>query len=280
MLDLNIMPLPFDGKNYQVDIEAAVQVIQEKKPRLVFLGSSNYLFPTPIKTIADACHDVGSILIVDASHVLGLIAGGVFPQPFDEGADLILSSTHKTFSGPQGGIILARKKEFLENLSPAVFPGLVTNHHLMRVPAMIALFAEWKTYGKAYAEKIVENAIALADTLEEKGIPVVRTSQGPTLSHTILIKTETLESDSDSIAEHLENCNIMAGATVLPEEHGGEGLRLGVQEVTRMGLDKDQIEPMAELIKDAVRGGDQESIIKRVAEFTENLQTIHFCDSC
>ena len=201
----------------------------------------------------------------------------VFPQPLDLGADLIVSSTHKTLSGPQGGIILGKESHNIEQMLPALFPALVTNHHLMRIPAMIALFAEWKAYGTEYAKAIVENAITLANKLDKSGIPVVRTAQGPTLSHTILIKTEQMRLSSKQVARHLEDCGIIAGPTSLPIEHGGEGIRIGTQEVTRMGLHKEQIGEMAKLICDAISSSQEADIRKRVKEFTKSLQTVHYC---
>lgn len=278
VIQLRVQPIPFDGAQYQVDVPATVAAIKRQRPRLVIMGSSNYLFPTPLEQIAEACKSSGAVLLMDASHVLGLIAGGVFPQPLDEGADLMIASSHKTLGGPQGGIILAKTPQDLQEMLPALYPGLITNHHLMRMPSVIALLAEWRTYGAAYAKATVANAIALADALDERGVPVLRTSQGPTGSHTIIIKTAPMGLDAAQIVQKLETGGILTGTVSLPPEQGDEGIRLGVQEVTRMGLVIAQVGDLAQLIGDAIAETDgATSIENRVRTFTQTLQEIRFC---
>lgn len=278
LMDLRIEAVPFDGAAMQVDVPATVKRITEAKPRLVILGSSNYLFPTPLLEIAAACRAVDARLVLDAAHVLGLIAGGQFPQPLDEGADLVISSTHKTLAGPQGGIILARNARILEEMLPALYPGLVTNHHLMRTPAMIALFAEWRDHGAAYAGAIVANAVGLAGELQARNVPVVNTALGPTRSHTLLIKTWGMVRSAPDLAKRLETAGVLVTACKLPAEHGGEGLRLGVQEVTRMGLAAPDLPPLAALIQRALTTDDPESLIPQVKAYTARLHKVHFCD--
>lgn len=277
LVNLRVESVPFDGQDYQVDIERTIQKIHNREPRLVIAGSSNYLFPTPLGEIAEACRQVGTILLMDAAHILGLIAGGVFPQPLVEGADLMISSTHKTFAGPQGGILLGRTLPPMEQVVPAIYPGLVTNHHLMRIPAMIAAVAEWRTFGADYARAIVENAIGLADALEGLGIPVVRTSAGTTKSHTILIKTQTLNQKARDIARRMEDCGVIAGSTLLPIEQGGEGIRLGVQEITRLGLKSGDLASLAQLIRDSILDSSIEDVRQRVEQFSASLVKCHYC---
>lgn len=276
LIRLRIEPVPFDGVEFQVQVEETVNRIYRDKPRLVILGSSCYLFPTPIEEIAAACRACGAILLMDASHVLGLIAGGVFPQPLDEGADLLISSTHKTLGGPQGGLLCARSEAIVRDVIPALYPGLITNHHLMRIPALIAVLAEWRCFGAAYARAIVENAVSLANELETLGTKVVRTTKGPTQSHTILIKTEGLGRSAKEIAQRMEDCGIIAGAAVLPAEQGGEGIRLGVQEITRLGLNKDYIGRLAHLIQDSMIGSDTQSVRQAVEGFSGELQEFRY----
>lgn len=279
IISLRVEPVPFDEKKYQVNIGATLDKISKMKPRIVILGSSNYLFPTPLEEIAAICRSCGSVLILDASHILGLIAGGVFPQPFDFKVDIVVSSTHKTFAGPQGGLILSNSSENYKNVLPALYPGLITNHHLMRIPALIALFAEWKKHGRRYAKAIIKNAIRLAEELENVGIPVINTPQGPTQSHTLLIKNKFINKRAKELSIHLERCGIMVSEVKLPDIHGGEGLRVGLQEVTRLGLKTSQISELAKIIKDAIFSTKPEVIQNHVKGFTQYLQKIHFCDS-
>ena len=275
LIRLQVEAVPFDGSSYQVDVDATIAKIKRRAPRVVVLGSSNYLFPTPIEDIAVACNQYGTTLVVDAAHIMGLIAGGKFPQPLNAGAHLVIGSTHKTFGGPQGGIILGKRPEDVEGMLPALYPGLVTNHHLMRIPALIALFAEWRAFGSVYAETIVSHAIALADALESRGVKVVRTTQGPTCSHTLLIKI----SEAKKKVLQLEKLGILTGAVLLPAEQGGEGIRLGVQELVRMGLKIDQIPDLAQLISEGIQGRIPAGLRDRVRDFSELLTDIHFCYS-
>ena len=276
---LRIEPVPFDDREYQVDPEATAKAIQTSRPRLVILGSSNYLFPTPLTTIAAACQETDTTLVLDASHVAGLIAGGCFPQPFESNVDFMVTSTHKTLAGPQGGMLMSRSRELLRKVMPALYPGLITNHHLMRVPAMVALFAEWRTHGSLYARTIVDNASRLAGALDAVGIPVVTTGHGFTKSHTVLIRTQPLHRPAQELAGQLEACGIMTGSTQLPAVHGGEGLRVGVQEMTRLGLKAEHIQDLAELMHDAVFTQQPSRVAERARQFTEGLNEVHFCES-
>ena len=279
LVNLRVNPVPFNGTDFQVDVAATVDAVRTDRPRLVILGSSNYLFPTPLDDIASICRQTGTTLVLDASHVAGLIAGGSFPQPFASDVDFVVSSTHKTLAGPQGGMILARSTDKLAQVIPAVYPGLITNHHLMRIPAMLALAAEWRTYGRAFAQAVVANAVGLAKALEGEGVPVVTTVNGATQSHTILIKTSSFGRPAGELAVHLEDCGIMTGSTQLPREQGNEGLRIGVQEVTRMGLRVERISDLARLIREAIHARDSEAVRRRVKDFTADLNIVHFCES-
>jgi len=276
LVHLRVEPVPFDGVEFQVRVDETVKKIRKDWPRVVILGSSCYLFPTPIREIASACQECGTVLLMDASHVLGLIAGGVFPQPLDEGADLLVSSTHKTLGGPQGGLLCARSEAVVRDIVPALYPGLITNHHLMRIPAMIAVLAEWRCYGAAYARAIVENAVHLANALEDLGTGVVQTAKGPTQSHTILVKTGELGQSAKIVAQRMEDCGVIAGAAVLPSEQGGEGIRLGVQEITRLGLNKEHIPRLARLIRDSMKENDTLLVRQAVEDFSYEFREVRY----
>ena len=120
---------PLDKNVMNIDIDAMNKKILEEKPNIILFGGSLFLFPHPIKEAREAADEVGATIMYDGAHVLGLIAGGQFQQPLKEGADLMMGSTHKTFPGPQGGIILSHA-ENAEIIDEAVFPGVVSNHHL------------------------------------------------------------------------------------------------------------------------------------------------------
>ncbi len=145
-VDLKPIPIPWDGQIYNIDLPKTLGLIEEHKPKLVVIGSAMFLFPQPVREIRNAmdAHRPDSLLIYDAAHVMGLIAGGRFQQPLAEGADVLITSTHKTLAGPQGGMILTNDKSIAERVATATAPLIIANHHLARIPALAATFIEWK----------------------------------------------------------------------------------------------------------------------------------------
>jgi glycine hydroxymethyltransferase len=259
---LRVLPLPLDAENYTVDARASVELIARERPRVVILGSSLFLFPHPIAPLAKALHEVGGILLFDASHVLGLIAGGAYPNPLDEGADVITSSTHKTFAGPQGGLLLTNDHALYNKIAPAIYPALVTNHHLHRIPATWAVCEEWKAFGRDHAAAVVANARALGAALHNKGLNVVGTKEGYTSTHTILVA----DSHAKANAAKLEKVGILTTPVGLPSSLGGACLRLGVQEITRRGMTPHDATEIAALICDVLTGAEsEEHLTNRVA---------------
>ncbi|TLM97960.1 serine hydroxymethyltransferase, partial [bacterium] len=101
----------FDMTEMNIDPDESAKIIRAAKPGIITFGGSLYLFPHPVKELADAAEEVGAFIVYDAAHVLGLLSGGEFQRPFKEGADFITASTHKTFPGPQGGIVLAKLED-------------------------------------------------------------------------------------------------------------------------------------------------------------------------
>ncbi|MBT3657574.1 MAG: serine hydroxymethyltransferase, partial [Euryarchaeota archaeon] len=133
--DLNLSTYPWDEERMEPDIDASAALIREVAPKVALFGQSVFLFPTPLQELADAAHEVGSTVMYDGAHVLGLIAGGCFQDPLHEGADVMTGSSHKTFPGPQGGFILSSSEDekFQRRLNNAVFPGTCSSYHLHHV---------------------------------------------------------------------------------------------------------------------------------------------------
>ncbi|MCZ6631946.1 MAG: DegT/DnrJ/EryC1/StrS family aminotransferase [bacterium] len=274
-VDLRPIPIPWDGVNYNIDLDKTLGLIEKHKPKLVVLGSAMFLFPQPIQEIKEAMEKYrpGSYLIYDAAHVMGLIAGGRFQSPLTEGADVLITSTHKTLAGPQGGMILTNDRQIAERIAKATSPLMIANHHLARVPALAATFLEWKICGSAYADAIVRNAKALGKALHEQGVPMVGEKLGYTESHTLLAIVDVFGAGK-IVADRLESCNIIAGATGVPEELGHHGLRIGVQEVTRYGMTEADAEEIAGYI---VAGMEEKAGVKeKVIEWAGRFKKIQF----
>jgi glycine hydroxymethyltransferase len=269
--------LPFDASHFNVDAAAAISQIEELQPRLVILGSSNFLFPHPVRELAEALHATPrGLLIYDASHVLGLMAGGRFQQPLREGADLVYGSTHKTFPGPQGGIILSDREDLMQRVSAVVYPGLVTNHHPFRMPALTLALEEMRIWGDEYAAQVIANSQRLGAALGERGIEVVGAKEGYTESHTLLLQVGRFGSGGE-VARRLEDARIITTAAHLPAVWGTEGIRIGTQEITRRGAQKPQMDLVADLISAAVQRQEPvEQLASRVTELAGSLQIVSF----
>jgi len=252
LISLDVQYLPFDAERFNVDAEASVRQIEKLRPRLVILGSSHFLFPHPVAAIAEAVHRVpGAVLAYDASHVMGFLAARRFQDPLAEGADIVFGSTHKTLPGPQGGIIYSNDDALMDRVTEALVPGLITNHHPGRMPAMALALAEMAAWGGAYMDQVVANARALGRALSSEGIPVVEVDGRPTDSHTVLAKVAEFGS-GEVFAHRLEEAGIIVTHATLPDAHGREGLRLGSQEVTRMGATEATMVEVAGVIADVV----------------------------
>ena len=249
---LEVLPLPLDPDVYNVDVGRTLELARERRPRVIILGSSLFLFPHPLRELAAGLVEQPETLVVyDASHVLGLIAGHRFQDPLAEGARLVWASTHKSFPGPPGGLVMSRSEEFVERVTPAIYPGLVTNHNPGRMPALGVAAAEMLAFGEAYADAIVANARRLAAEIDARGIPVVARKHGYTASHTVMLRVGEFGS-ARVVGERLEQAGIVTTATRLPTALGDAGIRLGLAELTRRGAVPDEMPSIAGLIADVV----------------------------
>jgi glycine hydroxymethyltransferase len=274
-VNLNSITIPWDGSQYNIDLDRTVELIRRHRPELVVLGSAMFLFPQPVQEIKDAmmAHCPGSFLIYDAAHVMGLIAGGRFQAPLEEGADVVITSTHKTLAGPQGGMILTNDRSIAERLADATSPLMIANHHLARLPALAATFMEWLECGSAYADAIVANAKALGRALAERGVSSVGAKLDYTESHTLMPIVDGF-GEGKAMADRLEACNVIVGDTEIPQEAGKHGLRIGVQEITRFGMTEDDAGDVASCIVDGMAG--KEGVKDRALALAHRFKEVRF----
>jgi glycine hydroxymethyltransferase len=281
---LNPIPLPFDHEIMNIDVDLASKIIKIVKPKLALFGQSVFLFPTPLKELSDALQEADSFVWYDGAHVLGLIAGKRFQDPLREGAHVVSGSTHKTLPGPQRGIILGNPKdeEMWEKIQRAVFPGVISNHHLNTMAALGITLAEHLEFGEAYADQVIKNAKRLAETMHSLGFKVLGEKVGFTSSHTILIDVKEY-GGGRRIAEDLEKANIVLNMNLLPYDDQSKprnpsGIRIGTQEVTRIGMKESEMDYIAELIKKvAIDKKKPEDVRKDVVEFKKNFKTVKYC---
>ncbi|QGA54698.1 aminotransferase class I/II-fold pyridoxal phosphate-dependent enzyme [Sulfolobus sp. E5-1-F] len=280
-LGIQHIEMPFDEENINVDVDKAVKMIEEVKPKFVVLGGSLYLFPHPTKELAPHVHAVGAKLVYDAAHVYGLIEGKVWSNPLKEGADIMTVSTHKTFPGPQGGAIFSDGSEVFKQVSRTIFPWFVSNHHLHRLPATAVTAIEMKYFGESYANQIIRNSKALAEALAERGFKVIGENLGYTKSHQVAVDVREF-GGGNKIAKLLEDANIIVNKNLLPYDKpenvsDPSGLRIGVQEMTRYGMKEGEMEEIAELFKKVIIDKkDVNEVKKEVIQMRKNFLEVKY----
>lgn len=282
--DLNLSTYPWNEERMEPDIDASIKLIHDVKPKVALFGQSVFLFPTPLEDLAQAAHDVGAKVMYDGAHVLGLIAGGCFQNPLEEGADIMTGSSHKTFPGPQGGFILSSSKDekFQRKLNNAIFPGTCSSYHLHHVAGKVIALAEFMEYGEDLSKNTVKNAQALGAALAAEGFDVLAESRGYTASHQVLTRHGSLDSGAGAkAADLLEQAGIITNMNMLPGDTKAmspSGLRLGAQELTRVGMGVDEMKDVARFYSRVLIEKENPSSVKSdVKEFKSEYQTIRYC---
>jgi glycine hydroxymethyltransferase len=265
---INLHFLPLTADHYHVDAQKTIELVDRVSPQIVIMGKSLFLFPEPVSEVAAFCKTKGIPLLYDGAHVLGLIAGGQFQSPLHEGATWMTGSTHKTFPGPQRGIILGNldeeeEKKYWPAADRGVFPGSSSNHHLNTLPALLVATREMKAFGRDYAAQIVRNAQALGRSLDEMGTPVEARDFGYTKSHMIAVNVSQWGGGVE-VAKRLEANDIIVNYNMVPgdtDPKNPSGLRIGVPEMTRFGMDERAMGELAQLMHDAIEGKNVKSSV-------------------
>ena len=245
---------------------------------------NQYFFSLLPKEIASAAHEVGAKVMYDGAHVLGLIAGGQFQDPLREGADVMTGSSHKTFPGPQGGFLLSSSQDekMQKRLNNAIFPGVCSSYHLHHVAGKVVALAEFEEYGEAYARDIVRNARSLGESLAAEGFDVLAEGRNYTESHQVLTRHGEIDSGAGAkAAELLEQAGIITNMNMLPGDTKAltpSGLRLGVQELTRVGMGKNEMAEVAKLFAEVLIHDQEPSVVKqKVKDLKSNFEVIRYC---
>jgi glycine hydroxymethyltransferase len=232
------------------------------KVSIIILGSSLILYPHPVKEISAVARELGIVVGYDGSHVLGLIAGHTFQDPLREGAIALFGSTHKTFFGPQGGIILANEDKPFADI---VHPSIVDNAHWNRIAALTMALLEIETFGESYAKQVIKNAKALAKSLVERKMPVKGPKDVYTESHQVLLAPKPYQQNKE-LALKLEEANIIVN----------NGIRLGVNEVTRRGMKESEMNTIAEFIERIFKGEDPKKVAIDVIRLRTEFSDIEY----
>lgn len=284
MRGLDLVTYPWDEERMEPDIDAAAELIRKTKPNLALFGQSVFLFPTPLKELSDAAHEVGAKVMYDGAHVLGLIAGKQFQDPLSEGADVMTGSSHKTFPGPQGGFVLSDSEDskFIKRLNNGIFPGVCSSYHLHHVAGKVIALSEFEKFGESYAKDIISNSKSLAQALAEEGFDVLAEDRGYTASHQVLTRHGDIDSGAGKDAAlTLEKSGIITNMNMLPGDTKAmtpSGLRLGTPELTRVGMGPEEMKDVAKFFSRALIKREDPKIIKNdIKEFKSNFQTVNYC---
>ncbi len=286
VLGLETINHAYDINELNIDSEKSATIIDAARPGIVTFGGSVFPFPHPVKELAEVAKETGAYVVYDAAHVLGLIAGGEFQDPFGEGVDFITASTHKTFPGPQGGVILAncedeRMKKAIKKVQHAVFPLSASSTHLGRLPALGLAALELKLYGKELAKQTIKNAQTAGKYLFENGVKVLGRKNGFTRSHQIAVDVREY-GGGQKLAFSLEDAHIVLNKNLLPYDnqhnHGDpSGLRIGFQDVTRRGFKENDIERLCSLILDVVKDKRTPAEVRKdVIKLRQNFREIKY----
>lgn len=271
-LGMTMADLPLDPATLSVDLEVLNDRLpRSARPALVYLDAFMCLFPVDLPGLRTA---VGpdTLIHYDASHTLGLIAGGTFQDPLAEGADSLGGSTHKTYPGPHKGVLATNNLDlaarFAEHGS-----YFVSHHHPADVVALAVAAAEMDARGAAYAHATVANARRLAAGLAERGFVVCGEPAGFTACHQLWIDIAPIM-DAEQASRRLFEAGVVVNAIPIPHVAAPAGLRLGVQEATWAGMGSGEMDELAQIFAALLRDGDDPAAVaKRVRALVEAFDT-------
>ncbi|WP_329486646.1 hypothetical protein OG618_08260 [Kitasatospora sp. NBC_01246] len=250
-LGLQMRDLPVDPATCTLDLDALARLLGTgSRPQLVYLDAFMCLFPVDLPGLREV---VGpeAVIHYDASHTLGLIAGGAWQNPLAEGADSLGGSTHKTYPGPHKGLLATNEAGLAARLDEHA-SHFVSHHHPADVVALAVAAAEMDARGRQYAHATVANARRLGAKLAERGFTVCGEKAGFTDCHQLWIDIAPLM-DAEQASRRLFETGIVVNAIPLPHITADAGLRLGVQEVTWAGMREDCIDELAAIFTAVLR---------------------------
>ncbi|MGC5015178.1 serine hydroxymethyltransferase [Streptosporangium sp. DT93] len=276
---LNTVPAPVTADGYTVDVDALAELARTVRPKLITVGGSLNLFPHPVARIREIADAVGAKVLFDAAHLCGMIAGGLWPNPLEEGAHLITMSTYKSLGGPAGGLIVTDDTELAERLDAIAYPGLTANFDAGKTAALAMTMLDWKAAGPAYARTMAATARRLAGELLALGVPVFAAGRGCTRSHQFAVMAHRY-GGGQRAARRLREANLLAcgiGLPLEPVEGDVNGLRLGTPEIARLGMTEEDMPVLASFIARGLdEGGDPAAVAAEVTAWRSRFSGVRF----
>ena len=272
-------PAPIDPVCYTVDLDALRADARRLRPKLITIGGSLNLFPHPIAEIRAIADEVGALVLFDAAHMSGMIAGRAWQQPLEEGAHVMTMSTYKSLGGPPSGLIVTNDAQIAERLDAIAYPGLTANFDAAKSAALAVTLLDWKVHGRAYAAAMGATATALAEALVDRGVPVFARDRGITRSHQFAIEAAGY-GGGQAAAKKLRQANILTcgiGLPIAPVEGDVNGLRIGTPEIVRWGMTPDDMPTLAGFIAGALTDDRaSRSLAENVTTFRRRFSSLHF----
>jgi len=275
---LKVHPASVDADGYTVNVARLRDEARKLQPKLISIGGSLNLFAHPIREIREIADEVGALVLFDAAHLCGMIAGRAWQQPLEEGAHLMTMSTYKSLGGPASGLIVTNDAALAEKIETIAFPGLTANFDAAKSAALAITLLDWKDHGVSYAGRMATTAATLAENLRERGVPVFATVKGMTTSHQFAIKAAEY-GGGQAAAKKLRQANILSCGIELPVEPvkgDMNGLRMGTPEIVRWGMTEEDMPTLAALIARALRGDEPREVAADVTAFRRQFNELHF----
>ncbi|MFA5791945.1 MAG: serine hydroxymethyltransferase [Candidatus Paceibacterota bacterium] len=259
----------------EIDYENLRQLAIEHKPKIILAGFSAYSRTLNYKKFVEIADEVGAFTMADMAHIAGLIAAGVLRNPFDDGFDIITSTTHKTLRGPRGGIILTREnEEIAKKIDKSIFPGIQGGPHMHTIAAKAVAFGEAMTIKyKKYAKQILKNAKAMEKVFHKNKIRMIG---GGTDNHLILadvfgslgVTGKEAQTVLDEVGITL-NMNSIAGDTRKPLDPSG--IRFGTPAITTRGFKEKECKKVAELMITVLKNKDNKKVKEKAHKEIKKL---------
>ena len=260
---------PISAEAYTVDIDALKVMADQLQPRVITIGSSLNLTHHPVSEIREIADSVGAKVLFDAAHLSGVIAGGAWPNPLDEGAHMMTMSTYKSLGGPPAGLLMTNDPELAERVDAIAYPGLTANFDAAKTASLAITLLDWKRFGHEYAAEMVSCAAALEQELARLGIPIYGNG---TQSHAFAIDATTWGGGHEA-ALRLRRANLLTCAIGLPT-NAAAGLRVGTNEVVRWGMREANMAELARLIASGL--ADPDATVEEVLAMRKRFNTLSF----
>jgi glycine hydroxymethyltransferase len=259
------IPYGLRAEDARIDMDQVRSLAKEHRPKLIFCGTTAYPRTLDFQAFAEVAKEVGAVLAADISHIAGLVVAGAHPSPIGI-ADIVTTTTHKTFRGPRGAMILC-KKAFAAAIDKAVFPGLQGGPHNHTTAAIAVAAKEASTPAfREYAHQIVRNAKVLAEELVARGFRLIT---GGTDNHLILVDVTNKNTTGRIAADALDRAGIVANKNAIPNDtrkpFDPSGLRLGTPAITSRGMKEPEMKQLARFMEQVVAAPTDEALLARVA---------------